>query len=363
MVGGNSSEVTLSAAARQQRFPRRPRQADIAELAGVSQATVSLILNGRDAGWQIALETRVRVLQAAKQLGYVADPAARKLAGGSNQLLGLYTFEPVFPVNHRDFYYPFLRGVEEEAANSGFDLLLFTSAGPDGSREIYRDGVNRLLLADGCVLLGRHAPMGELTKLVMANFPFVFIGRRDIPGGGLTYVTSDYASATAEIVEHLAELGHRKVLYLGEAKTREPSVDRQRGFELGVERLQLDPALTAIYRGGADSITPQQLRTWLADGVTAFCCEVFLADAFDGAAKALGAAAPKDFSLAVLGDRPGYTSAEDDWTRFSIPRREVGDAAVRLLLELLDTGPTRLEAREVLLPCRFVDGKTTGPPP
>lgn len=342
------------------RVRRRARQADIAQLAGVSQATVSLILNDRDAGLQIAATTRLRVLQAAKQLGYVADPAARKLAGGSNKLLGLYTFEPVFPVNHRDFYYPFLRGVEEEAAESGFDLLLFTSAGPDGSREIYRDGVNRLLLADGCVLLGRHAPVQELADLVRANFPFVFIGRRDVPGGGLSYVTSDYTSATAEVVERLAEMGHRKIVYVGEAQAREPSVDRQRGFELGVERARLDRHAAAVHRGGPEAVTSAQLAAWLDDGVTAFCAEVFLVDALEAAAKGLGKRAPEDFSLVVLGDSPGYAPAEDNHTRFSIPRREVGVAAVRLLLELLESGPEH--AREVLLPCTFVMGETAGPP-
>lgn len=344
-------------------MPRRARQADIASLAGVSQATVSLILNGRDAGWQIALETRVRVLQAARQLGYVADPAARKLAGGSNRILGLYTFEAVFPVDQRDFYYPFLRGVEEEAANSGFDLLLFTSAGPDGSREIYRDGVNRLLLADGCVLLGRHAPVAELTQLVKANFPFVFIGRRDIPGGGLTYVTSDYTGATADVVSHLAELGHRSMVYLGEGDAREPSIDRQRGFELGVERDNLDRQRNVVHRGPPDSVTPERLTAWLDEGVTAFCTEIFLVDAFEAAADAVGKRAPHDFSLAVLGDRPGYMPAEDRRTRFSIPRREVGSAAVRLLLEILGSWPEREEPRQVLLPCSLIPGDTTGPPP
>lgn len=98
----------------------RPRQADIAALAGVSQATVSLVINNRSGKYrQITEETRQRVWAAVAELGYVANPAARMLAGGRNGLLGVYTFESVFPLDPRDFYYPFLLGVEEEAERHG----------------------------------------------------------------------------------------------------------------------------------------------------------------------------------------------------------------------------------------------------
>ena len=82
---------------------RRPRQADIARLAGVSQATVSYVLNGRTDRPVIPQQTQERVLAAARELGYVANPSARSLAGGSNRLIGVYTFESVFPIDHHDF--------------------------------------------------------------------------------------------------------------------------------------------------------------------------------------------------------------------------------------------------------------------
>ncbi len=78
-----------------------------------------------------------RVVTAVDELGYVADAAARSLAGGQNYLLGVFTFESIFPLQHRDFYYPFLVGIEEEAEQLGYDLLLFTSGGSvDGVRQI-----------------------------------------------------------------------------------------------------------------------------------------------------------------------------------------------------------------------------------
>ena len=126
---------------------RRPTQVDIARRVGVSQATVSLVISGGPASAQVAEHTRRAVLEAAAELGYAVNSVARSLKGGRNRLLGVFTFEPVFPVDQRDFYFPFLLGIEEATAEFGYDLLLFSSASAGGDRRIYASGVNRLKLA------------------------------------------------------------------------------------------------------------------------------------------------------------------------------------------------------------------------
>ena len=68
------------------------------------------------------------LLATARSLGYVPDPIARRLSKGQNNLLGLYTFTATFPTNVQHSYYPFLVGIEEEATDQGYDLLLFTSS-------------------------------------------------------------------------------------------------------------------------------------------------------------------------------------------------------------------------------------------
>src|SRR5262245_13604747 len=101
----------------------RLTQRDIARLAGVSQTTVSLILNGIPSV-RVSDETRERVLRAIQDTGYVADPLARRLQRQNNQILGVFTYEPVFPSGTADFYHPFLVGIEEAAERFGYDLLL-----------------------------------------------------------------------------------------------------------------------------------------------------------------------------------------------------------------------------------------------
>jgi DNA-binding LacI/PurR family transcriptional regulator len=356
------------------RAPTRHRQSDIALAAGVSQATVSMVLNGRTGkGATISADTRDRVLRAAADLGYVANPAARSLAGGRNNLLGVFTFESVFPAESADFYHPFLVGVEREAEAQGYDLVLFTSsAGTDGRRRIYRDNANRLRMSDGCVLLGYEEDRAELDRLAAEDFPFVFIGRREVPGQEITYVAADYAGATCEAVSGLAELGHRRVAYLGRGHPdHEPTVDREAGFERARVRHGLDPDPRLRVAMPSGELPAAALEELLASGVTAFATEddAILRGLLDFAV-ATGRQPPDDFSVVALVDPTPQPlpvlrqqgSGQLEVSGLRVPRLEMGAAAVRLLDELL-RGPVDAPARQVVLSCRVVAGTTTGPVP
>jgi DNA-binding LacI/PurR family transcriptional regulator len=344
---------------------RRPTQVDIAHAAGVSQATVSLVISGGQASGQVAEQTRAAVLDAATRLGYTVNTAARSLKGGRNKMLGLYTFEPVFPVDQRDFYFPFLLGVEGATADFGYDLLLFSSVSP-GERRIYSDGINRLKIADGCVLLGRDIDRTDLADLVHEDFPFVFIGRREVPGVELSYVAPDYVAATRDMVRRLTDLGHRRLAYLRPADQLEFTRDREAGFRAGLADADLpeqpihgmpdDPSAT-------ETRLAALLEEWLADGVTALLIDPFEKDgaiaALERVTARAGVLIPEDLSVVLLGDlSPGGTDGHD-WTRFTLPREDMGRAAVGLLLELLDNdaGP-----RQLSVACTPVDGDTVDRP-
>ncbi|MFF7472834.1 substrate-binding domain-containing protein [Streptomyces sp. NPDC008092] len=363
---------------------RRSTQRDIARRAGVSQATVSLVISGGAASAQIAEPTRRAVLAAAEELGYAANVAARSLKGGRNRLLGLYTFESVFPTDQRDFYYPFLLGVEEETARQGYDLLLFCSGGspagaastggatgaaggPGPERSIYAGGTNRLKIADGCVLLGRNVRREELSALVREDFPFVFVGRREVDDGELSYVAADYVSATAALVAELARLGHRRILYLRAPEDSEPTRDREEGYRRGLADagIAVDETLVRSLPDPAD-LTAERLARWIEElGITALLVEPTEDDRLTGALATLAGTArvrfPQDCSLALLGDPPSWTPQSRDWTRFSLPRAQMAGEAVRVLVELLDQETP--EPRQLTVPCAFVAGDSVGPVP
>jgi DNA-binding LacI/PurR family transcriptional regulator len=339
----------------------RVTQAQVARLAGVSQAVVSMVLNGSDS-LRITPETRDRVQQVLRETGYTVDIMGRRLRGGTNQILGVFTYESVFPSGVADFYRPFLLGIEEEAEAQGFDLLLFTSGGRrDGRRRIYDQGTNRLRIADGSVLLGRHNDPQELAQLVEEQFPFVFVGRRESPTGPISYVGADYVAATRDVHERLWALGHRRIGLLSVTEENEPTLDRRSGYEAAARKRRRPPSVFV------EEDPAIALRQVLDEGVTALLVESSaMADGILACAHDLGLEVPEDLSIVVLGDADpsqqphahAVPSTGTDWSMFRIPRHEMGAHAVRVLVGLLKNP----KHRQLLLPCTFHEGATTAKP-
>jgi DNA-binding LacI/PurR family transcriptional regulator len=334
----------------------RATQADVARRAGVSQATVSLVLNGAPGGVRISEETRARVMAAVRDEHYVANAAARSLAGGRNDILGIYTFESVFPTDSHDFYFPFLVGIEQQAEELGLDLLLFTSAG--GQRQMYRGGQTRLALADGALLLGRWPNLGEIERLRDENFPFVYIGHREVKGTPISYVAADYPSATAELTARALGLGHRRFAYLREGDGRSyPSQDRESGYREALRAAGVPASSAPVWNVADAGELPAVVAETQRARITAVLVEqTELAAELTDAAGAVGLSAPADLSVIVLGDDIGARDPSRDWTRLWVPGHEMGAAATRLLTGLIEgtaTGPVHQ-----LVPCELQDGQT-----
>lgn len=347
-----------------QYIKRPPRLVDVARRAGVSSTTVSLVLNNRVIGnVRIPAETQQRVLAAADELGYVADPVAQSLAKGRNGLLGIFTFEAIFPVTHCDFYYPFLVGIERTAEMLGFDLLLFTSTSVGGGlRRIYHNGRNRLRLADGAVLLGVEDSKSEIQALVNEGYPFVFIGRRELENGKISYVAADYANATAELIARMAAAGHRRIAYIGDEQYTESLLDRRRGYREGLEAsgVPVDEGLICLCP--ARQVESTKLQALLDRGVTAVVMETGpIACSLLQACRELALDIPAELSLGLLGNPFSDIESVANLSGFSIPREEMGAQAVHLLTHLLDA-KTPVTPQQVSLPCMPVAGNTIAPP-
>ena len=313
----------------------KPVQRDIARIAEVSQAAVSMVVNGRADENGIPEATQERIRVAIRQLGYVPNVAARSLRGGRNGLIGVHTFERVFPVNSDDYYNDFLIGIEEQAVELGQDLVLFASTqGSDGIRSIYRSGSNRLNLADGAVILGIEKNDEELERLADEGFPFVFIGRRDVPG--VPYVTAGYFGAVGAVIDTLIGHGHRAIAYLGTSLRRNPQEERRAGFD----EAMVSHGLCATQRSFCEpnELTEPWLLALLEVGTTAIVVENHeLATTLGGLAETTGVVIPGQLSVVALDSAP-RAGAVNPWSHITVPRRELGRRAVAVLIDLLDGG-------------------------
>jgi DNA-binding LacI/PurR family transcriptional regulator len=319
----------------------------VASLAGVSPAVVSAVVNSRPAGnIRVSDTTRERVMQAVRELGYVPNIAARNLARGRNHIIGIFSYESVFPMESMNFYHDFLIGIEEEAEAAGYNLLMFSAArDSDGGRAIYPAGINSLQLADGSVLMGTHERPDEIARLTNEQYPFVIIGRRAFPGA--SYVAADYASGTSDATRALARLGHRRIAYIQGPGEHESTVDRRAGFARARRRAAAaDSPIRTLER---DAEAGRIVAELVASGTTAMIAEsTAIASTLRNAARRRSIRIPQQLSLLDLGGSP--VGDGPPLSTLDIPRREMGREAVRLLLRLLAEKPAD-GPLQVTLPC------------
>jgi LacI family transcriptional regulator len=337
---------------------RRVTQADVARLAGVSQATVSHVIASLESGTsRVSDKLRTKVTEAIELTGYVVNPIAQRLAGGRSGFVGVFTYEPIFPGHGDSFYHPFLVGVERAAETAGWNLVLFTGAAKtEGRRRMLADGARSLSIADGCVLLGLHYDARDLEALLSERFPFVFIGARQSDAGTVPWVAPDYETATREVLDLMFAYGHERVGYVGDLNP-----DQVNNVRLRVYR----DVMGAVGAPGVfiDSVTDPGLvlQQVIDNRLTAVVTDnTGVAGLLRTEAQARGIRVPEDLSIAQLGDPE--ISDEVDWTGFRIPRDELGFEAVRLLAELID-GTANEDDLQRVFPCAVVEGATAGPAP
>lgn len=313
----------------------KPSQRDIALAAGVSQATVSFVLTNSSAKNGISPETRRRVEEAASTLGYSPNVAAQSLRGGRTGLIGVHTYERIFPVSPDHYYHPFLIGLEEEASSLGVDLVLFTSAQKsNGARSVYHEGHNRMRLTDGAVILGARKDDQDLHRLSEEGFPIVSIGRPGPSRTSVASVAADYRTVVAETVTELASSGHERTLYVGHRERLTARQNRHDGYVSGCEANALratppsliDPAL----------IDGEWLTAVVNAGVTAVLAETTAhAQAIFSAAAVAHILVPTELSLVCL-DVSSNPGSFVPWSHITVPRYELGRRSLQLLNDLLD---------------------------
>ncbi|MET9225722.1 LacI family DNA-binding transcriptional regulator [Lentzea sp. NPDC003310] len=179
--------------------------ADVARHAGVSSSTVSYVLSGKRA---ISEETRRRVQTSVRELGYHPHAGARSLAARRSHVIAL-----MVPLRS-DVYVPVMMeiaiAVTTTARRHGYDVLLITNdEGADGVRRIAASG-----LADGLLLMDVELDDARIPVLRERDTQASLIGLAD-DVRGLSCVDHDFAAAGALCADHLADLGHREVAFVG----------------------------------------------------------------------------------------------------------------------------------------------------
>lgn len=240
---------------------RQPTIRDVATAAGCAVSTVSNVLNAHP---HVREATRKRVLAAVDELGYRPSRAARSLPGGRTFLLAYCLPGGDTPNSALDV---FLHQVVETAAEADLEVLLVTQRG-DSVVDPYA-GILRRGGADGFVLSGIDYDDERVQFLRERNIPFGCFGRVDDPD--ISWVDVDGAAGVRAAVEHLHQLGHERIAFVGWPEGSATGDDRFNGFDTACQAAGLTVAGLERVENGFDE-GRRLVPTLLGGGPTAVVC-------------------------------------------------------------------------------------------
>lgn len=304
--------------------------ADVAAEAGVSHQTVSRVLNGHA---YVKDATRERVQEAIRALGYRRNQAARTLVTSRSATIGVVATG----MAHHGPASTVL-AIEQAARRAG----QFVSLAAVTSRDAGATGVvlDRLIDqgVDGIVVVAPTADVARLVDEVAPQIPVVVVAaRRDAPeGSAAVYVAVDQYGGAARVAEHLATLGHERVVHIEGPAGWFDAIERSRGFADAADRLGIDVHVAHADDWGAQHgyVVGRSLVTDVqASGITAvFAASDHLALGTIRAFWEAGIQVPDDVSVVGFDDVEGSGFFVPSLTTVHQPFDELGAAAVRGLL-------------------------------
>lgn len=304
-----------------------PNIYDVAARAKVSAATVSAVLN--DTAF-VSAGLKQRVLAAVRALGYEPNLVARGLAKQRTQTLGM-----IVPDIANPFFPEVVRGAEDAARAGGYSLLIASSDNDVKTEELYL----KLFLAkrvDGVILTkapGRM-PKAITTAYARARVPIVLLART-VPGFKADVAEMDDRDAAYEGVTHLLRLGYRRIGSIGGLAGVSTTKRRLDGYRaalrdnsIPIDRsliVQGDFRVDSGYRAGLDLLKARPDAVFIAN--------YLMSVGFMQALRQYKLRCPEDVAIVTCDDHPWLDAFSPRLTTVDLPKRELGEAAAKLLIE------------------------------
>jgi len=306
---------------------KRPTINDIARRAGLSKASVSRALNGKQ---DVDPETRKRVLALAAEMAYVPSASARALSNGRSACLGLLVPSLTWP-----WILEVLRGMAEEIEQSGYSLMLYTTASGAVAERDFMSQVVPGGAVDGLALVIPPGMLDSIGRLAKRGVPVVVIDDRghhpEFPSVATTNVEGGRTAA-----RHLVELGRRCVAMVNGPLDYGCNRERLEGYRSALQQagLPYDPRLVAsgdfTEGGGAATMAallesaPRLDAIFAANDLMAF-----------GAMRALRSArrrVPEDVAVVGFDDLPAAALTHPPLTTVRQPLYEMGRTAAAMVM-------------------------------
>lgn len=335
---------------------------EVAKLAGVSEATVSRVLNNVG---PMKEETRERVLQAAAELGYVPNALAQQFARRKSGNIGvILPFVPKVHLFSTYYFSEILSGIGEIVKRCGYDLLLIFRE-PDGARDYAK--LFRTQKIDACIVLGSQNVPEEraaLAELKAGGFPFCLVNQRYDEELYQT-VDADHVTGSKAAVRHLIEQGGRRIAFINGPQQYSNSADRLEGYKEALEEAGMAYEPKLVYVGNYSRKSGYRLAGQLAKQIQAgsidavFAANDRMAIGIMQGLRELALEAGQDYAIIGYDDSDGSRIISPRLSTVAVPFYEMGKLAAE---RLLDTEQNRelTELERDLLPVSLVQRETTG---
>jgi LacI family transcriptional regulator len=303
---------------------------DVAAVAGVSPATVSRVLNGKQ---DVAADLRQRVLGAVTDLGYRRNGPARSLRTRAAMVLGLIISDISNP-----FFTAVVRGAEDQAQLAGYSLVL-ANADEDVDKEARYLEVAAAEQMAGVLLSPASLTRTSIDVLLERGIPVVTIDRR-LAGAKVDSVTVNNYQAARTAAQHLIGQGCRRVGFIAGPVQTTTGASRLAGYRAALRAAgrPLDPSLTAyadFRTEGGYAATRQLLRQRRPPDGLLFANNLMTVGGLRAIAEA-GLAIPDDIAVVGFDDVIWATALQPPLTVVAQPTYEIGQTAAKLLLRRVD---------------------------
>lgn len=331
---------------------------DVARRANVSTATVSYVLNGSQ---RVSEETRARVLQAAKELGYQPNALARGLVKNQTRNIGLVIPRTAEYVFSDPYFAELLKGICTVIAREDYFLVLSLLTGVEDFGRVMTGLINQRRV-DGVIMVCTARDSEEVARLQTANIPFTLIGTCYLPE--VTSIDVDNEHGAYLAARHLLDLGHRRIAYIAGDMRYENAVQRYKGFQRALTEAGCQVA--DVYPGDftqAAGVAGARHVLQNNPEVTAIACASdLMAHGAMSAARDLGYSIPHDLSIVGFDDIPLSQESEPKLTTVRQPIARLGFLATERIIAMIEDREDPAEGDKQILQTELVVRCSTARP-
>ena len=304
---------------------------DVARAANVSVASVSRALNGHS---NVTDETRKLVIETARSLRYIPHSGARSLSTSRTDTIGV-----VLPDLYGEFFSELIRGIDVAARRRGLHLLVSSSHGDAAEAAVALRSMSGRV--DGLIVMSPHVDASFLAENLPEVLPIVLLNTQ-VTGHAYSSLTVDNYGGAAAMVQHLVEMGHRRVMMIAGPENNFEAEERLRGYRETLARLvpTFDPQDVTVLRGdfteesGYRAGHQLQALKRLPDAV--FAANDMMAIGCLFALNEAGLQVPRDIALVGFDDIPTARFITPPLTTVRVRMTDMGSRALECLAFLIE---------------------------